>query len=276
MSKQTESGNQKSLAISTVSHRERQTMKSNLNVMLKNGFLIAVATFLLSGCGGGGGGTAAAPAPVIDPNLTVPVQTAIANLVNKGMNRAFTVTGWIDNSTTNTPVPRADITGSGTLTIGTPTAATFNGSSVLRSTEVITGTVTVNGRQSSIASSGTTFYNSSNYTIAGTVVGGETTFIAPYTYPTTVKAGNTGSFGNSTSGGLDGGLFATTSTTVYTVASDTATSLLVTLLKIESGPGATVTTQTVYRISTSGDINLVSIDSLKHLTRDYQKLTFTF
>jgi len=244
-----------------------------MKVILKGGFLVSVAAWLLSGCGGGGGGTAAAPAPVIDPNLTVPVQTAIANLVNKGMNKTFTVTGWIDNSTTNTPVPRADITGSGTLTIGAPTAATFNGASVLRSTEVITGTVTVNGRQSSIASSGTTFYNSSNYTTAGTIVGGDTTYFSTYTYPATVKAGSTGSLGRTTDAG---GAFAATSTTVYSVASDTATSLLVTLLKVESGPGATVTTQTVYRISTSGDINLMSIDSLKHLTRDYQRLTFTF
>ena len=240
-------------------------------------YLLVLLALTLSACGGGGGGdsgsSAPPPATIADPNLTVSFQTAMANLVNNGINKTFTVTGFVDNSTGNNPVPRTPITGSGTLTIGTPVSATFNGGSVLKVTEVVTGSATANGQSMPIAASTIVYYNASNYTFAGSSTGTATTVYAPYINPSTVKAGSTGTLGS----GSTGGIFATTTTTVYTVAGDSVSSLLVTLIEtIREASGGTTTSQSLYRVNTSGGASLLSIDVVKHFTIDYQRLTYTF
>jgi hypothetical protein len=239
------------------------------------GLACSIFALVLSACGGsgGGGGGSSTPAVVIDPNLTVPIKTAVANLVNNGINQNFTVTGWVNNSTLANPVPNTPITGSGTLTIGPPISATFNGASVLESTEVIIGSASANGQSIPVAATSNIFYNPSNYTKVGSVTNGVTTFISPYTYPTSVKAGSTGTLGSGTSS-------LSTILTSYTVASDTASSLLVTLVSTKNtgvGYTATVQDQTVYRITTSGAISLVSENVQQSLNGSvYQSLTFTF
>ena len=239
-------------------------------------YLLILLTLILTACGGGGGSGSSAPppAPIADPNLTVPFQTAMANLVNNGINKTFTVTGFVDNSTFTNPVPRTTITGSGTLTIGTPVSATFNGGSVLKVTEVVTGSATANGQSMPIAASAIVYYNAGNYTIAGSSTGTTRIVYAPYTNPSTIKAGSTGTLGS----GSTGGIFATTTTSVYTVAGDSISSLLVTIIDTvrDSNVGKT-TSQSVYRVTTSGGVTLVSIDMVKNfLGTDYQRLTYMF
>ena len=247
----------------------------NLQCNLK--FLLVALACALSACGGGGGGSeTSSPTSTqpIDPNLTVPFQTAIANLVNNGVNKSFSLTGFVDNSTDNTPLPRIAITGTGTLTIGAPVSSTFNGNSVLRTTQVVTGAATANTQNIPLAATATVYYNTGTYTVAGTVNGTTTLIYAPYTNPSTVKAGNTGSLGT----GSTRGLFETTSTSAYSVATDTATSLLVTVIDtVKEFGGNTTTTQSVYRVSTSGSVILVSIDVVANfLGKDYKRLTYTF
>ena len=241
-------------------------------------YLLVLLALTLSACGGGGGGdsgsSAPPPATIADPNLTVPFQTAMANLVNNGINKTFTVTGFVDNSTGNNPMPRIPITGFGTLTVGTPVSATFNGGSVLKVTEVVTGSATANGQTTPIAATTNVFYNTGNYTVAGSTAGNVTTLYAPYTNPVTVKAGNTGTLGS----GSTGGLFATTSTTAYVVAGDSVSSLHITIIETQKEfLAATTITQSLYRVTTSGAVTLVSIDVVKNfLASDYQRLTYTF
>ena len=241
-------------------------------------YLLILLALTLSACGGGGGGgggsNAPPPATIPDPNLTVPFQTAMANLVNNGINKTFSVTGFVDNSTVNNPVPRTPITGSGTLTIGTPVSATFNGGSVLKATEVVTGSATANGQSTPIAGSAIVYYNASSYTVAGSSTGTATTVYAPYTNPSTVKAGSTGTLGT----GSTGGIFATTTTSVYQVAGDSVSSLLVTLIDtVRESSGGKTTSQSVYRVTISGGVTLVSIDVVNNfLGTDYRRLTYTF
>ena len=250
----------------------RQKMGDRMNVK----YLLILLAWTLSACGGGGdsGSTTPPPAPVADPNLTVPFQTAIANLVNNGINKTFTLTGYVDNSTGNNPVPRTPITGSGTLTIGTPTAAIFNGLSVLKTTQVVTGSAVANGQTITVAGSETVFYNTGNYTIAGSGTGSSPMRYAPYTNPSTVKAGSTGTLGS----GSTGGIFANTISSVYTVSGDSVSSLLVTVIDtLRESSGGKITSQSVYRVTTSGGVTLVSIDVVKNfLANDYQRLTYTF
>ena len=66
------------------------------------------ALFLMTlyGCGSGGGDTTQA---AIDPNLTVPVSTAFAQIANSGLNQSFTISGSIDQSTSANPIGRPRI-----------------------------------------------------------------------------------------------------------------------------------------------------------------------
>lgn len=166
------------------------------------------------------------PPPV---TVTVPVQTAMANLINNGYSKTYTLTGWIDHSTLTNPVPHTPITGSGTLTVGSPTRVIFTGGPLvgtyaLKSVGVMTGTAT---------GTTTAYYNTSNYTTVATFDGTNTTYYSPYSYPATVHAGSTGSLGS----GSDGKPFATSVTTTYVVASDSNTTLLATLMETVSSFG---------------------------------------
>lgn len=234
----------------------------------------------LVGCVGGGGGGGESPpltpaAVVVDPNLSVPLQAAIANLVNNGFNKPFTVSGWIDNSTSTNPLPRTPISGSGTYTIGMPTAATANGTAVLKVTQVMTGATTANGQTQPLSSTAQLYFNPGNYTLFATVIGSDTELIAPYAYPASVKAGSAGALASGTTGKI----LPTTSTQTYTVASDSANSLLVTIIRDSYGAftGHDGQTQTVYRVDTSGKIDIVSMSAQKlNLNQLYQVLNFTF
>lgn len=239
---------------------------------------LVLGSVMLVACGGGGTSSAVptvtVPTVVIDPNLTVPFQTAVANLVNNGFSKTFTISGWIDESTISNPRPPTQISGSGTFTAGPPSAGTLNGASVLAVTQVITGSQTANGQSAAFSATGILYFNSSNYTLAGTAAGGVNTLISAHTYPATVKAGSTGSLGNGTTGRV----LPTTSTFTYSVTSDSATSLLVTFIESTYFPlGGNDQTQTVYRVDTSGKITPVSTTIQRYSSGTlYKSLAFTF
>lgn len=217
-------------------------------------------SFVVTGISGGD----TPPPPV---TVTVPVQTAMANLINNGYSKTYTLTGWVDHSTIANPVPHTPITGSGTLTVGSPTIVNFvsgplAGTHALQSVAVMTGTAT---------GTTTTYYNTNNYTIVATFDGTNTTYYSPYSYPATVHAGSTGLLGSGSGGpGVIGGGV----TTTYVVASDSTTTLLVTVMQNFAG---STQTQTVYRIDTSGGISLVSANvQYGSGSSVYESLTYTF
>lgn len=231
-----------------------------------------VIGLVLGGCGGGGDSpaTPAAPAVVVDPNLTVPLQTAMANLVNNGFSKPYTLTGWVDNSTTSNPnLPHTPLSGSGTLAIGTPTsfavtAGPLTGVTVLQSVAVLTGTV---------ASSVYYYFSPVDYTILAISDDTKTYYYTPYTLPAAVKAGNTGSIGSSTTGGA----LASTTTGVYSVASDRADSLLVSFIETKSkAAGGYEITTTTYRITTLGVVTPVSISTDYYLLSHYKNVVLNF
>jgi hypothetical protein len=262
-------------------------MKANHLVMLS----YASMSFLLLalvGCGGSGGGNstpgATTPVVVVDPNLTVPLQTGMANLVNNGFSKTFSISGWIDNSTTSNPVPRTNISGSGNWAIGTPVSGTFNssappsliGTSALFSTEMVTGNTIEAGVSTPFTISSTYGFNTSNYTLVVTQktnIIGDTyiLFYSSYTFPATVKAGAVGMLG---SGKENTSILPITSTSTYQVTSDRSDSLLVTFTEVESGGS---TTQKIYRVNTLGTITPISITiSRSYQGSVYKSLTYTF
>jgi hypothetical protein len=215
------------------------------------------------------------------PALTVPVQTAVANLVNNGINQSFTISGYINNSTEANPMPNIPFSGSGTYVAGPPTAVTINsgplaGTQALQKVEIISGTLTANGKSQPLSNNTTTYYNPGNYSTLQENSGTEEFYFTPFTYPASVQAGDTGVLAQASTGGF----FADTIKEVYSVAADSPVSLLVTITSTQTtagGVGALVVTTTVFRITTGGAISLVSQSSSSTLLGlTYQVLTLTF
>lgn len=236
----------------------------------------------LAGCGGGGSTASAPAAPtvVVVPGMTVPFQTAMANLVNSGLSKSFSLSGWFNSSTLSQPVPNTPVTGSGTYTLGTPTAFTFtsgplNGTTALKVVTITNATITANNQTSPLSASSTLYFNTSNYTFLAEDDGTTLLAYSPYTYPTTVTAGDTGALGSATSGGVIG---TKTLTSVYSVASDSANSLLVTITNSTSQLGSVINvSEEVYRITTTGSITPVSTTTTDYLAGTaYDSYTFTF
>lgn len=255
-----------------------------------------VFALTVSGCGGGGNGDSPPPTPTtqapITPNLTIAVQTAFTNFVNTGIDLPFTISGSVDQSTGVNPRPPTPITGSGRETIGPGMAGTFTGGpfdgfSVFRVTEVVSGMKVMDGQSTPIGSAGQVYYHATNYTILVTDFPGEYTVYDAHTYPEMVKAGDTGflrsgrqyqSFADSLT--PETPFFHPIAITVnYVVSSDSATTLLVRFIEDSNDQilGHVGQTQSVYRIDTVGNVSPVSVTTLKYLLGSvYQTIVFTF
>lgn len=247
-------------------------------------FCILGIAFTLTVGGCGGSGDTPSPTPTaqvpIDPNLTVPVSAAFANIASNGLNQPFTISGWVDQSTGTNPIPPTPITGSGHVILGAAVGATLCNFAVRVATEAITGTTIANGISTPFATTDKIYYRNDNTTVA-TDAAGELFLYLPYALPATVRAGDVGSTGNGTQVNADCSQrsFAANTTGAYTVASDSATSLLVTFITEKKNPftSAVNKTSTVYRIGTNGNVSLVSITALSSfLSSVYQTLIFTF
>lgn len=254
-------------------------MKSNMRVILKLVFFVTVAANLI-GCGGGGGGgsgdttvttvpttpTTTVPVVLVDPNMTVPLQKTLGNIVNNGLISLFEVTGWIDNSTAANPQQATPMTGTGTYTQGAANGTTFKGVGALMATRVVT--TTINGKITS--ASDNIYYNSADYTTLAIESVSKTITTAPYSIPATVKVGNTGTLA----------VIQTANPPYkesYAVATGEANSLLVTIIADHGSDIGGVQTQTVYRVTTTGAISLVSITRTDtFLGYTYKSQTYTF
>jgi hypothetical protein len=249
-----------------------------LGDFMKNLFNVSAIVLLtvLAGCGGGGGGSTsnvASNPPVVTPTppVTVPFQTAMANRINNGVNKSFTISGWYQYTS-------VILTGSGTL-VENPAIVTtipalpggiglgsLTGTVALEVTGSLTETIFCNGATFSSTNVVTAFYNTSDYTGLETVVGpltaptlasvNQNLYGVPgdVPYPSTVAAGDAGTFG--TAQDSQGNQYAT----YYSVASDSANSLLVTVTTVEfMTNNISVKTQELIRVDTLGNSSFVSI-----------------
>ena len=116
------------------------------------------AMALLAACGGGGGGTAEVlPTTPVDYQL----RTAYVNYVTSTGSSNFTVSGTYTSGGSSFP-----ITGSGTSTLGSLSATTFEGRPAQIKAGTVTGSISVNGTSQSL--NGTQYsYVDSNYAPLG-------------------------------------------------------------------------------------------------------------
>jgi hypothetical protein len=220
---------------------------------MRNLIILTLLSTVITACGGGGGGPGggvqSAPAPTgAAQTPVVSLFDAFAFRATHAENRAFVVSGMRDNSTATVQVPAVAISGNGTLVSDAAGPALLNGTPALKTTRNITGTM-----------------------VAGTIV---SPVFASDPLPAAVRVGSTGSLGS----GSAGGFTPTVSTLSYSVARDTSTSVLLTVLEAVSVAGVHVTDiRTVYRVRLNGSAELVSITTEHfNLGRLFETIVFTF
>lgn len=259
--------------------------------------MLAALAALVSACGGGGGGASQAPAQsAADASLAIPTQPVLANISSKGFKREFTISGTSGSSA---------VTGTGTFVRGPAVAVTMGNVAALQSTQVLTGSIIVNGTSKPLSSTSIEYVDINSHSDISADAGTDHYLYAPYLIPATIKAGDTGMAGTATIYGssmeIDGNRTGRISR-VFSVASDTNNSLLITYTADFYGhdcgkpspsvpticfkPYVTPTyvfndhvsqTKVTYRYMSSGDFGLVSVKSYIYSGGSItQELTFTF
>lgn len=213
---------------------------------------VAIAlTMVLGACGGGGGdsGGNSNPTPAV---VSVPLQTAVANVVNNGITVNFAITGTVGGTA---------VTGSGTLVDAAAVGAMLNGATVLKTTETLSGTVMANNVSAPFSSTRTIFRNPATFAEVEEDLGGPVVVFPNYVFPATVKAGDSATLVTGTS-------FASSAQTTktgtvvrsFSVAADTSTTLLVDFMESDFDINGVklADDQLTLRVDTSGNVQFVS------------------
>jgi hypothetical protein len=208
----------------------------------------------LSACGGGGGGGGAAPPPA----TTYDLQTGISSLVSQGQTGNVALSGTV--LVNGNPV---SFTGTGTLTLAPSVAATFNNTAALSQTQAIVGTITAAGQTAPLpAISVVDYYDSGTDAFLGeTGTGVYDVAQSPFTYPTMVVGGSTGTLGtisNYTDNTMSVPVGTTEVTYAVTAPVDPGSPVLVKVTNVSKDPLGTVveTDVTSYTLTGSGILTL--------------------
>jgi len=211
--------------------------------------ILILFAFLLDACGGGGGANNA-PVPVASTNA-FNLQSGYAALVSAGFTKTFSITG--------------TCTGSLTLTVGAAsTATTFEGSPAISGNEGLTGTF--NGcTPSSIASTGTRYFNSSYAPLGFNFPSGSGygVYSSVPVLTTAARVGDVGVVGtvnlytNSTKFNPTGH-----DDVSYIISADTATTAIVNVVtkSYNAGNVLTATEQDFYRMAANGALTPLALD----------------
>jgi hypothetical protein len=151
--------------------------------------VLAVVSFLMTGCGGGGGGGG-----MVAPTTSIPVQLAIKNLYTVGYQKSGTVTGTATDASNNSyPV-------SGTFTTNaSPNGSTqFNGQTANELTVTLSETLQFNGQTSTASQNAQSFLSADNTRPLGSISSGQYCVVTTTTaYPVTLTLGQTGNLATS-------------------------------------------------------------------------------
>jgi hypothetical protein len=217
--------------------------------------IIAIALTACGGGGGGGGGSAAPP-----PATTYDLQTGISTLVSQGQTGNVALSGTVMQNGT-----AVSFTGTGTLTLAPSVAATFNNTAALSQTQTIAGTITAAGQSISLSTiSVMDYYDSGTDAFLGeTGTGAYDVAQSPFTYPTMVVGGSTGTLGtisNYTDSTMSVSLGTTEVTYAVTAPVDPGSPVLVKVTNLNKDPMGTVleTDVTSYTLTGSGILTLTS------------------
>lgn len=210
--------------------------------------LFAISVLLLvSACGGGGGGS---NGPVTSTE-TFQLKTAYVNTFNDVRSLPFTISGTVSGES---------VTGSGMLTLSTPTRSTFESITALQKNSVMTMNITIKGVTASVASSDSSFVDS-NYTPLGSNSNEYVVVTNNVAILTIARVGDSGTwttsnrYTNNTKTSLLG-----TRTVTYVLEPDTSATALLKIIETDKDrSGATERTEIItYRITPVGEITYIS------------------
>ncbi|MBV8271542.1 MAG: hypothetical protein JO067_04650 [Cupriavidus sp.] len=226
-------------------------------------------TMLLGACGGGDGGGSSGGSSSTTQNVSVPLQTAVANVVNNGITVSFSISGTVGGTA---------VTGSGSLVDTKAIAGMFNLEAVLQTTETLSGTVMVNGVSAPFSSTRTIFRNPATFAEVAEDLGGPVVIFPAYVYPSKVQAGDSGTLVTGTS--FSNASQTTKTGTVvrsFSVAADTSSTLLVTFTEsdFDTNNVKLADDQQTLRIDTAGNVQFVS-EKVTGLPVNGQQSSLTF
>ena len=210
----------------------------------------------LTACGGGGGGGGSTAPP---PATTYDLQTGISSLVSQGQTGNVALSGTVTQNGT-----AVSFTGTGTLTLAPAVAATFNNTAALSQSQTIAGTITAAGQTIPLpATSVVDYYASGTDAFLGETGASYDVAQAPFTYPTMVVGGSTGTLGtisNYTDSTMSVSLGTTEVTYAVTAPVDPGSPVLVKVTNLSKDPMGTVleTDVTSYTLTGSGILTLTS------------------
>jgi hypothetical protein len=237
--------------------------------------LLAVSV-LLGACGGGGSGSdsPAVTTPIVV--LSVPLGTAMANLVNLNRSGSLTVVG-----TAGTAGQTVNVTGSGTYSEAT-TAGSFEGVAGLRKTLSINGTlVGTSGGQTSSAplNALSDAYYDSNYKPVGLASTGSYCVTASYTAPpVNAQVGlQSDWYGQDCYSSSAKTIKQGTVALKYAVEADSATSVLLKVTTTSrASNGTTVPGISTYRVTSAGAVTRLNDTSTATVTGVAINLTINY
>ena len=216
--------------------------------------LAASAIATLAACGGGGGGEAAnTPSPVAAPvNVSFPVKAAFTNLFLNSSSLPFRFSGLSSGTS---------ISGSGTITRGTPVSSTFEGVPALMRTSTVTGTVIVGANSVPLANVSNSFADTNINPLGSSDDGNYLVVSGTANIPNTAVINDTGivytanTFTTSSKAVRTG-----TNTVSFALQPDTGTTGLLRIISVNRDvAGATTLTLTVtLRINSSGAITFLN------------------
>jgi hypothetical protein len=156
-------------------------------------------------------------------------------------------------------------TGTGTLTLAPSVAATFNNTAALSQTQTIAGTITAAGQTLSIPTTSVVdYYDSSTDAFLGeTAATAYDVAQSPFTYPTMVVGGSTGTLGsisNYTDSTMSVSVGTTEVTYAVTAPVDPGSPISVKVTNVSKDPMGTVveTDVTSYSLTGSGVLTITS------------------
>lgn len=228
--------------------------------MNKHYFFRAIWLFLLfalSACGGGSNPTNTGSTTSTE---TFQFSTAFVNYVTETRSLPFTVTGTSSGYS---------VTGSGTVTQGGLTSASFESQAAQQKTTTVTGSMTVNGVTVPLASSSTAYVDS-NYNPLGSIGDNYAVVTNGSSIPTTAKVNDTGILYSSSTKAVARG----TETVTYALEPDTASTALLKIIVTERGTNNTLSSIATisFRMTTAGALTRISETYVEGTT----SLTYTY
>lgn len=227
--------------------------------------LMLAASSALVACGGGGGG----PAPVVGPVASTSLfqfRDGWINSVNLTSTQSFAVSGTVSGQA---------ITGSGTVTRGSVTDATFEGVAGLQRTGTVVATIRAGTTNVPYTSTSTSFFGKDYIPLGATTATSYSVVSGPVTMPITVRVNDTAPLYTyrTYSSSAKTTLLETVSVS-YVLLPDTASTALLKVTYVAKNASGAQTTQSIVTLRMTPSGAVTPIDETGVTSTD--TLTFTY